>query len=85
MVVTSRRCGTLATISGSSVSSAAVKIGSVAFLAPETATSPDSAAPPSMTSLSMARGYKIKNFSHREHREHREIESKSSRTIRNHR
>src|SRR3970040_2524786 len=53
MVVTSRRCGTLKTVSGSAVSSAAVRIGSVAFLAPETATSPASCTPPSMTSLSM--------------------------------
>src|SRR3970282_765080 len=53
MVVTSRRCATLETVSGSAVSSAAVRIGSVAFLAPETATSPASCTPPSMTSLSI--------------------------------
>ena len=40
--------------SGSGVSSAAHRIGSAAFLAPETRTSPSSGAPPSMTSLSIA-------------------------------
>ncbi|MNC87256.1 hypothetical protein D3C83_29670 [compost metagenome] len=53
IVLTSRRCGTLVTVSGSSVSSAAVRIGSAAFLAPETAISPESGAPPSMWSLSI--------------------------------
>src|SRR5262245_35679675 len=55
MVVTSRRCGTLVTVSGSDVSSAAVRMGSVAFFAPEISTSPASGAPPSMTSLSTLR------------------------------
>src|SRR5215813_11396998 len=53
IVVTSRRRGTLVTMSGSSVRSAAVRIGRAAFLAPEISTSPASGTPPSMTSLSM--------------------------------
>src|SRR5687768_5175973 len=52
IVVTSRRCGTFSTCSGSGVSSAAHSIGSAAFFAPEIATSPSSATPPSIRSLS---------------------------------
>ena len=40
MVVTSRRCGTFDTCSGSSLRIAAQRIGSAAFLAPEMRTSP---------------------------------------------
>ena len=52
MVVTSRRCGTLSTCSGSEVRSAAHMMGSAAFFAPEMGISPCSGTPPSMTSLS---------------------------------
>ena len=45
IVRTSFSCGTLVSVSGSAVSSAAHRIGSAAFLAPETRTSPSSAAP----------------------------------------
>src|SRR5438128_702156 len=53
MVRTSCKRGTLVSVSGSGVSSAAHKIGSAAFFAPETRISPLSGALPSMTSLSM--------------------------------
>ena len=53
VVVTSCRCGTLPTTTGSSVSSAPARIGSAAFFAPEMRTSPSSAAPPAICSLSM--------------------------------
>src|SRR5215467_4511227 len=53
MVLTSRRCGTLESVSSSSVSSAAHMRGSAAFFAPETRISPESRAPPWMTSLSI--------------------------------
>src|SRR5262249_4592775 len=53
MVLTSFRCGTLPSCSGSRVSNAAHISGSAAFLAPETRTSPESGLPPSMTSLSI--------------------------------
>src|SRR5688500_656554 len=52
IVVTSRRCGTFSTCSGSLVSSEAQRMGSAAFFAPETSTSPSSGTPPSMISLS---------------------------------
>src|SRR5262249_26640470 len=52
-VVTSLRCGTFATTTGSSASSAAARIGSVAFFAPEIRTSPSSGTPPWICSLSM--------------------------------
>ena len=54
IVRTSLSCGTLVRRSGSGVSSAAQRIGSAAFFAPETAIAPASRAPPSMTSLSIA-------------------------------
>src|SRR6516164_6700539 len=54
VVVTSRRCGTFATTTGSSASSAPARIGRVAFLAPEMRTSPSRAAPPWICSLSMS-------------------------------
>src|SRR5579863_8530250 len=54
VVVTSFRCGTLPTTTGPSASSAPARIGSVAFLAPEMRTSPSSATPPWICSLSMA-------------------------------
>src|SRR5450755_826199 len=53
IVRTSLSCGRLSSISGSGVSSAAHRIGSAAFFAPEMATSPLSATPPSIASLSM--------------------------------
>src|SRR4051812_30691210 len=53
MVLTSFSCGAFASASGSRVSSAAHSNGSAAFFAPEMRTSPESGAPPSMTSLSM--------------------------------
>src|SRR4029077_12783525 len=53
VVVTSFRCGTFATTTGSSASSAAARIGSVAFLAPEMRTSPSRGTPPWICSLSM--------------------------------
>src|SRR5215469_7629597 len=52
VVVTSRRCGTFATTTGSCASSAPASIGSVAFLAPEMRTSPSRATPPWICSLS---------------------------------
>src|SRR6202008_853847 len=48
------RCGTLATTTGSSASSAPARIGSVAFLAPEMRTSPSRAVPPWICSLSIS-------------------------------
>src|SRR5215813_3369258 len=53
VVVTSLRCGTFATTTGSSASSAPARIGSVAFFAPEMRTSPSSGTPPWICSLSM--------------------------------
>src|SRR5579863_1148447 len=53
VVVTSLRCGTLATTTGSRASSAPARIGSVAFLAPEMRTSPSSGTPPWICNLSM--------------------------------
>src|SRR5215469_7486647 len=52
VVVTSRRCGTFATTTGSCASSAPASIGRVAFLAPEMRTSPSRATPPWICSLS---------------------------------
>src|SRR5579862_3371128 len=52
VVVTSFRCGTLATTTGSSARSAAARIGRVAFLAPEMRTSPSRGTPPWICSLS---------------------------------
>ena len=52
MVRTSLSAGTLERMNGSGVSSAAHMIGSAAFFAPETRTSPSSATPPSMASFS---------------------------------
>src|SRR6516162_10088 len=52
VVVTSRRCGTFATTTGSCASSAPARIGRVAFLAPEMRTSPSRATPPWICSLS---------------------------------
>src|SRR5450631_4647808 len=54
VVVTSRRCGTLPMVTGPCDSSAPARIGSVAFLAPEIRTSPSSAMPPVICSLSTA-------------------------------
>ena len=54
VVVTSCRCGTLPIVTGPSASSAPARIGSVAFLAPEIRTSPSSAMPPVICSLSTA-------------------------------
>src|SRR5690242_5869562 len=54
VVVTSRRCGTFATTTGSSASRAPARIGSVAFLAPEMRTSPSRGSPPWICSLSMS-------------------------------
>src|SRR5690554_1565911 len=52
----SPRRGTLVNTIGSEVSSAAHKIGSAAFLAPEIVISPDSRAPPSISNLSIDSG-----------------------------
>src|SRR5437879_550900 len=57
MVLTSRRCGTLASASGSSVSRLAHMMGSAAFLAPEMRTSPRNGPLPRILSLSMARAF----------------------------
>src|SRR5262249_4173467 len=54
VVVTSRRCGTFATTTGSCASNAPARIGRVAFLAPEMRTSPSRATPPWICSLSMS-------------------------------
>src|SRR3990172_12084303 len=54
MVRTSMSAGTLLSSSGASVSSVAHRIGSAAFFAPETRTSPSSGRPPVMRSLSTA-------------------------------
>src|ERR1700761_9080635 len=54
VVVTSLRCGTFATVTGSSASSAPARIGRVAFLAPEMRTSPSRGTPPWICSLSMS-------------------------------
>src|ERR1700761_40679 len=54
VVVTSLRCGTFATVTGSSASSAPARIGRVAFLAPEIRTSPSRGTPPWICSLSMS-------------------------------
>src|SRR5579863_3114057 len=56
VVVTSFRCGTLATATGSSASSAPARIGRVAFLAPEMRTSPSRGTPPWICSLSISIG-----------------------------
>ena len=53
IVRTSFRRGTLATRNGSVVNNDAQRIGSAAFFAPDTRTSPCSGVPPSMTSLSI--------------------------------
>src|SRR5256712_13515886 len=53
MVLTSLRCGTLESVSSSLVSNPAHMSGSAAFFAPETRTSPESATPPWMMSLSI--------------------------------
>ena len=55
IVVTSFRWGTLPIDTGPSASSAAARIGSVAFLAPEMRTSPSSGTPPRICSLSKRR------------------------------
>ena len=52
VVVTSCRCGTLPMVTGPSASRLPARIGSVAFLAPEMRTSPSSAMPPVICSLS---------------------------------
>src|SRR5256885_11230553 len=52
MVRTSMRCGTFDSRKGCAVRSAAHMIGSAAFLAPDTRTSPSSVRPPRMRSLS---------------------------------
>src|SRR5450631_3482282 len=56
MVRTSLSSGTLVSVSGSGVSSAAQRIGKAAFFAPETRTSPCSGTPPSIASLSTLGG-----------------------------
>src|SRR5678815_5359913 len=57
VVVTSCRCGTLPTITGSSAKSAPASMGSVAFFAPEMRTSPSRATPPWICSLSTRRDF----------------------------
>src|SRR5216110_3327343 len=54
VVVTSFRCGTFATTTGSSARSAPARIGSVAFFAPEMRTSPSRGTPPWICNLSMS-------------------------------
>src|SRR5690606_35092361 len=56
VVPMSRRSGTLSRVSVSAVSRPAHRMGSAAFLAPEITTSPSSAVPPSMRSLSIQGG-----------------------------
>src|SRR5688500_8363171 len=53
MVPTSFSCGTLVMRTGAAVSSDAARIGSAAFLAPATRTSPESGTPPRMESFCM--------------------------------
>ena len=53
MVVMSCRCGRLPMVTGSSASRVAARIGSAAFLAPETRSSPCNWRPPLIRSLSM--------------------------------
>src|SRR5690606_11559376 len=53
VVPMSRSAGTLSSSSGSALSSAAHRIGSAAFLAPEIATSPFRGRPPWISSLSI--------------------------------
>src|SRR5258706_15366642 len=53
MVRTSFNCGRFATRSGAEASSEAARIGSAAFFAPATRTSPASATPPCMESFCM--------------------------------
>src|SRR5712671_5788804 len=65
MVLTSLRCGTLESVSCSSVSSAAHISGSAAFFAPETRISPESGTPPWMMSLSI-RGFLGGERAHRQ-------------------
>src|SRR5689334_21735095 len=56
MVATSFSSGTFVTRTGSGVSRAAVRIGSAAFFAPATRTSPESGVPPWMESFCMSWG-----------------------------
>jgi hypothetical protein len=53
VVVTSCRCGTLPMVTGPSASRVAARIGSTAFFAPETQTSPLRGCPPLITILAM--------------------------------
>src|ERR1700756_2178848 len=53
-MVMSFRCGTFPTPTGSSASSAAARIGSVAFFAPEMRTSPSRGTPPWICNLSIS-------------------------------
>src|SRR5262245_27001316 len=53
VVVTSLRCGTLPTVTGSEPRMAPQRIGSVAFFEPEIFTSPSSGTPPRISSLSI--------------------------------
>src|SRR5258705_3353110 len=60
IVSTSLSRGTLVSVRGSDDSSAAHRIGNAAFLAPDTTTSPLSACPPSINSLSMPAGVPLR-------------------------
>src|SRR5438309_8143182 len=65
MVRTSMSCGTLARRSGCELRSAAHMIGSAAFFAPETRTSPSSGRPPRMRSLSTGAPFLRSERAHR--------------------
>src|SRR5438445_11684553 len=66
MVRTSMSCGTLARRSGCELRSAAYMIGSAAFFAPETRTSPSSGRPPRMRSLSTGAPFLRREGAHRQ-------------------
>src|SRR5882672_5067039 len=65
MVRTSISCGTLERRSGCALRSAAHMIGSAAFFAPETRTSPSSGRPPRMRSLSTGAPFLRSERAHR--------------------
>jgi hypothetical protein len=54
VVVTSFRCGTFRTVTGSEASSVPASIGKAAFFAPEIAISPSRRTPPSISNLSIS-------------------------------
>ena len=65
-MATSMRRGTRVSLSGFALRSAAHMIGSAAFFAPETRTSPCKARPPVMRSLSTGLPFRRRERAHRE-------------------